>query len=90
MAEDCLLKIRLSADKVVQVGDTGKTVVRDLGDLTEVDQLEPNFFYCREYNETSGSTLALGEISNIRVEPKFTGDLNVGDAVVFGSSDLLD
>lgn len=89
MAEDCLLKFKTNDGHVVRVGDIGKSVVRDLGAITDANDLEPNFFYARDYDE---STATLGEISNIQVEPSWSGDaetLKAGDAIAFGTLDLL-
>lgn len=90
MAKDCLFKVKLNDGTVAQVGDVGKSVVRDLGDITDVNDLEPNFFYARDYN--GEEAFSLGEISNIQVEPSWSGaePLENGDAVVFGTNDLLD
>ena len=87
MAEDAILKLKISDDHTVQVGDMGKTVVRSMDGVASADDMELNFFYSRDCEGAEGAML--GEISNIRVEPKFTGDIGVGDAVVFGSNDLL-
>ena len=90
MAENCILKFKTDDGHVVQVGDMGKTLIRDLGTASTADELEPNFFYARDYDGTDGNKL--GEISNIQVEPTWSGDtdtLKAGDAIAFGTDDLL-
>lgn len=90
MAEDCILKLKTNDGHTVQVGDMGKTMVRPLGDIASADDMEVNFFYARDYTGEDGN--ALGEIRNIQVEPAWTGDvsaLNPGDAIAFGTPDLL-
>lgn len=92
MVEDTILKLKLSDDHVVQVGDTGKTVVRSMDGVTSADDMELNFFYARDY-DADGSAVSLGEIKNIQVEPEWDGNvskLQAGDTFVFGTPNLLD
>lgn len=91
MVEDTILKLKLSDDHVVQVGDMGKTVVRSMDGVTSADDMAPNFFYARDYDEDGAASL--GEIKNIQVEPEWDGDvskLNAGDTFVYSTPNLLD
>ena len=59
--------------------------------VTSADDMEPNFFYARDYEGEEG--VMLGEIRNIQVEPEWDGDvskLNAGDTFVYSTPNLLD
>lgn len=91
MAEDAILKLKTNDGHIVQVGDMGKTVVRSMDGVTSADDMEPNFFYARDYEGEEG--VMLGEIRNIQVEPEWDGDvskLNAGDTFVYSTPNLLD
>ena len=91
MVEDTILKLKLSDDHVVQVGDMGKTVVRSMDGVTSADDMELNFFYARDYDGEDGAVL--GEIKNFQVEPEWDGDvskLKAGDAFIYSTPNLLD
>ena len=90
MAEDAILKLKTSDGHIVQVGDMGKSIVRSMDGVASADDMELNFFYSRDFEGTEGNML--GEISNIQVEPTWNGDtttLKAGDAIAFGTDDLL-
>lgn len=88
---DSLFVVKTKTGEAIRVGDVGKTVVRDLPPDATEDTLEPYFFYSKEHKGVS--SLSLGEVNNIQVEPSWSGNeaqLDGGDAIVYGSDDLLD
>lgn len=89
MAVDFLAKVKLPDGGVGRIGDVGKTAVRELGPDATEDDLEHNFFYATDVVDVPN---AIGEISNIQVEPSFDIEhdtLNEGDSVVYSTGDLL-
>ena len=76
-------------DKAVRVGDTGKTVIRDLPENSTIDDLEEFYFYTADAPANEGF---IGEINNIQVEPvlnKDPDDMEAGDAISYVAYDLL-
>lgn len=91
MATDFIAKVKLDTGEVGRIGDVGKTVIRKLEPDTTEDQLEYNFFYATDVVE-SDEPSAIGEISNIQVEPSFnaeTDTINEGDSIIYSTGDLL-
>lgn len=88
---DGMLVTKTSTGEAVRVGDTGKTVVRDLPPDASIDNIEPYFFYAKEHTGIDPNTLS--EITNIQVEPEWTenvSQLDKGDAMIYNADDLLD
>lgn len=91
MAKDVLAKVKLNTGEVVRVGDVGKTVVRKMTAETTIDNMEYNFFYSMDVEDAPPTVAALGEISNIQVEPSedAVDELQAGDSVIYGTGDLF-
>lgn len=85
---DTILFTRIG-EQAVRVGDTGKTVIRDLPPDPTIDDLEEFYFYTTDAPANEGY---IGEINNIQVEPVLNTtpeDMKAGDAISYVAYDLL-
>lgn len=76
-------------EQAVRVGDVGKTVIRDLPENPNIDDLEEFYFYTADAPANEGY---IGEINNIQVEPvlnKTPEEMEAGDAISYVAYDLL-
>lgn len=76
-------------EQAVRVGDVGKTVIRDLPENPNIDDLEEFYFYTADAPANEGF---IGEINNIQVEPvlnKTPEEMEAGDAISYVAYDLL-
>lgn len=87
---DTILYTKTAEGQAVRVGDVGKSVIRTLPESPTIDDLEEHYFYTTPVSTDQAGFI--GEINNIQVEPALNKDpeaMEAGDAIIYGTGDLL-